>query len=334
MTTSSQLLVPPSKFNSFLKKAGWHNASYSFLAGDASLRKYHRLKTPKGTAVLMEAPAPENPELFCQIARFLKTIACAAPDVFEFSSHDGLVLLEDFGDLTFSRALQQGAKPLDLYTLAVEALIHLQKSVSKRPSFIGEYTTQSLVKEALVFLEWYWPQVKKYPPSAEETAEYVALWTSVFETCTAPKTLVLRDFHADNLMLLNSPMGPQKCGFLDFQDALWGSPTYDLVSLLEDARLDVAHDLVEQIWVRYCQSFPALDPVALRQEGCIVSAGRHTKILGVFTRLAVRDHKKHYLDHIPRVWRLLNGCLESPILQNLRYWFNRHFPPPGGALCL
>jgi aminoglycoside/choline kinase family phosphotransferase len=134
-------------------------------------------------------------------------------------------------------------------------------------------------------------------------------------------------------MLLSERKGVRKCGLLDFQDALWGSITYDLVSLLEDARRDVPADLSNQLWAQYGAAFPHLDLNEVRREGCILSAGRHAKILGVFTRLAVRDHKKTYLVHIPRIWGWLAGCLQHPDLADLKAWFDEHIPDRGILLC-
>lgn len=325
MTTSQHLPNLTRSPDSFLEKCGWHQAERTFLAGDASLRKYYRLTDPrKGSAVLMDAPPPEDPERFCVIARFLKDKGLHAPEILASDFEDGWVLLEDFGDMTYTQALKEGSEE-ELYATAVDTLIELHRRIMISPPFLKPYDTQALLNEARLLAQWYWPSVKKSPMPEAVLREFDAAWQEVFVKCTyAPKTLVLRDFHVDNLMDILR----KQCGLLDFQDALWGSVTYDLVSLLEDARRDISPSLQDKMWKRYLQAFPDLDPDALKAEGVILSAGRHTKIIGIFTRLAVRDGKTHYLTHIPRVWRLLETCLAHPTLQPVKQWFDKYLSPP------
>jgi aminoglycoside/choline kinase family phosphotransferase len=141
-----------------------------------------------------------------------------------------------------------------------------------------------------------------------------------------PTTLVLRDYHVDNLMLLPGRPGVAACGLLDFQDALIGPTAYDLVSLLEDARRDIAPDLVRAMFDRYAAAFPKLDRKALEAAYAVLGAQRNAKIIGIFTRLLRRDGKPQYLKHIPRVWRLLEGDLQHSALAGVKEWFERHMP--------
>jgi len=147
------------------------------------------------------------------------------------------------------------------------------------------------------------------------------------EAVVAPPTLVLRDYHVDNLMLLPGRPGITGCWLLDFQDAVVGQPSYDLVSLLEDARRDIPGPLREAMTERYLAAFPALDRQAFLQSAAILSAQRNCKILGIFTRLWRRDGKRQYLAHIPRVWRLLEADLRHPALGPIARWLDRHLPP-------
>jgi N-acetylmuramate 1-kinase len=166
------------------------------------------------------------------------------------------------------------------------------------------------------------------PLPAAAHAEYLALWLEVLPQAALPSpTLVLRDYHADNLMLLHGRAGLQSCGLLDFQDALRGAASYDLVSLLEDARRDVSADLRAAMTERFLTAFPEIDRGLFRRSAAILAAGRNAKIIGIFTRLWRRDGKPQYLDFIPRVWRLLEGDLREPALRRVRAWFDRHLPP-------
>jgi aminoglycoside/choline kinase family phosphotransferase len=158
--------------------------------------------------------------------------------------------------------------------------------------------------------------------------EYVELWREALRLAELPApTLVLRDYHADNLMLLHGRAGVQGCGLLDFQDALCGPASYDLASLLEDARRDVPTALRETMIERYLAAFPAIDRALFRRSATIFAAQRNAKIIGIFTRLWRRDGKPRYLDHIPRVWRFLEADLQEPALRKLAAWLDRHLPP-------
>jgi len=142
----------------------------------------------------------------------------------------------------------------------------------------------------------------------------------------APSTLVLRDYHVDNLMLLPDRHGVRGCGLLDFQDAVTGPPSYDLVSLLEDARRDIPSPLRQVMTERYLAAFPGLDRGGFLRSAAILSAQRNCKILGIFTRLWKRDGKRQYLVHIPRVWRLLEADLRHSALGRVARWLDRHLP--------
>ncbi len=151
-----------------------------------------------------------------------------------------------------------------------------------------------------------------------------------------PDCLVLLDYHVDNLMLLDDRQGIAACGLLDFQDARIGPVSYDVVSLLEDARRDIPPALAEEMRARYLQAFPALEREAFRDSYDVLGAQRAAKIIGIFTRLSRRDGKDQYLRHIPRVWGILEADIERPALAPVKAWFDREIPaaervapPPG-----
>ncbi|MBV5325557.1 MAG: phosphotransferase, partial [Rhodospirillaceae bacterium] len=165
-----------------------------------------------------------------------------------------------------------------------------------------------------------------FETSAQARDEYVAIWRRLFPVARlVADTLVLRDFHVDNLMLLDRP-GLAACGLLDFQDAVAGPATYDLMSLLEDARRDIHPLLAERMKQRWLAHFPELDRSVFEASWAVMAAQRHAKVIGIFTRLCKRDGKAGYLVHIPRVWRLLEASLAHPVLTELARWFERHIP--------
>lgn len=305
---------------SFLQCHGWSGATLSFLAGDASLRRYYRVSLGGEYRVLMFSPPPEDPSLFCQIASDLRFYGVRAPEV--FAAEGPFVLLEDFGDLTFSKALSQGHDEQVLYQRAVQTLLFLEKTCRQRPPCVPVYDISTLLDEALLFMEWFWPYVCGENADQDLYTFYKKQWTTLFAQCTLPKTMVLRDYHVDNLMLLQDEK--VRCGVLDFQDARWGSPLYDLVSLCEDARRDVSETVKEQCWRAYEAAFPEISLEQMRAEAAIISAGRHLKILGIFVRLAKRDGKSRYVDYLPRVWGLLQQCLTHPALSSMQGWIQAH----------
>jgi N-acetylmuramate 1-kinase len=308
----------------FLETSGWGAVAAVPLAGDASFRRYYRLVGERGTAVLMDAPPPqEDVGPYVVVAGLLRELGFSAPEVLAEDCAEGFLLLEDFGDDTYTRLLDRGADEPALYALAVDTLIALQRAVATHGApALPAYDTTRLLAEAALLVDWY------KPLAAGLREEYLALWQAVLPLAmvSAP-TLVLRDYHVDNLMLLPGRPGVRGCGLLDFQDAVSGPPSYDLVSLLEDARRDVPPGLRRAMTERYLAAFPAFDRAAFLRSAAILAAQRNSKILGIFTRLWRRDGKPQYLAHIPRVWHLLEEDLRYPALAPIARWLDRHLPP-------
>jgi aminoglycoside/choline kinase family phosphotransferase len=291
------------------------------LPSDASRRQYFRY----AQGLLMDAPPPEDPAQFMRIADYLRSLGFSAPQILHHDLSQGFLALEDFGDTTYTRLLQAGEDPYPLYNLAVDTLIALHQRAEACPDFIKPYEIEPLLAEASLYVDWYLPSMVGKTLSDYEKKTYIDLWRAAFQRALKiPHSLTLRDYHVDNLMRLSDRTGVQACGLLDFQDALWGPVVYDLVSLVEDARLDLEPALVKHCWQRYLEAFSHEKGEELRTAGCILSAGRHAKIIGIFTRLSVRDGKSKYLEHIPRIQRLLQNCLQHPELSQLKDWFHEY----------
>jgi len=314
----------------FLAEAGWDNAERRLLAADASFRSYDRLSRSGETAVLMNAPPPqENVQVFRHIADLLLDIELSAPRPLAVDQEAGFLLLEDFGDRTFTRALAEGADEGDLYRLAVDTLIALHgRWYNSDMTGLPPYDEQRLLDEAALLVDWYLPAVTGRETPAVLRESYLEAWRAAVPVMLGvPQSLVLRDYHVDNLMILEGREGVARCGLLDFQDAVIGPVSYDLVSLLEDARRDVAPELAAEMLARYRDAFRHVDQWAFAASYAALGAQRNAKIIGIFTRLCRRDGKAHYLKHIPRVWRLLEGDLQHPALAGLAAWFAREMPP-------
>ena len=315
----------------FLARNGWGAAERRLLAGDASFRRYDRLVRSGESAVLMDAPPPhEDVRCFERIDRLLLDLGLSAPRPFGMDADAGLLLLEDLGDRTFTRALAAGDDEASLYRLAVDLLIALHRRCAheSRHAFLPAYDDRRLLDEALLFTDWYLPAITGEEVTQERRQAYVAAWEAVLPVARrVPESLVLRDYHVDNLMVLADREGVAACGLLDFQDAVIGPVSYDLVSLLEDARRDVSSAVVEAALERYLSAFPDLEAERFLASYAVLGAQRNAKIIGIFSRLCRRDGKPQYLQHIPRVWRLLEADLAHAALAPVRAWLDETVPP-------
>jgi N-acetylmuramate 1-kinase len=298
----------------FLDRYGFEGSTRTALAGDASARRYERLRGGSRPAILMHCPPQIRIEPFLAVARWLRCRRLSAPEVLAVDAASGRVLLEDLGDDLFSRVLARGGDERALYEAAVDLLLFLQRCP---PPDLPVYDDAWLLREAALLPEWYAP--------AAPAASYRAIWQDLLPHARAGADgFVYVDYHADNLLWLPERQGHARIGLLDFQDARLGPPAYDLVSLLEDARRDVAPDLAEAMLARYLAARPELEPQAFRAAYALLGAQRNCKILGLFSRLARRDGKSAYLALLPRVAGHLRRDLAHPVLAPLRAWCDRH----------
>jgi aminoglycoside/choline kinase family phosphotransferase len=314
----------------FLAAAGWAGAARGWLAGDASVRRYFRLRGGGRSAVLMDAPPPdEDVRPFMRVARLLREVGLSAPAVFAADESAGLLLLEDFGDDTYTRMLAQGADEGPLYRLAVDVLIALGQRVSPvDAAALPRFDDAAILQGVERLIDWYWPAAAGAPATPVEREGYRAAWLAVLPGRHAlPEGLALFDYHVDNLMLLAGRPGLAACGLLDFQGAVRAPLCFDLMSLVEDARRDVPAALRAALIARWLDAFPGLDREAFELAWAVTAAQRHARIIGTFARLRRRDGKPHYLEHLPRVWRYLEAALAHPALAPLGAWFDRNLPP-------
>jgi N-acetylmuramate 1-kinase len=315
---------PRPQARDFLDANGWAGIAPVSLAGDASFRKYFRLQTDARRAVLMDAPPPhEDVRPFVTVGEHLAALGFSAPRILAKNIHDGFLLLEDLGDATYTRVLADPGTERDLYALACDTLIALHKHPAQARIDIRAYDAETLDREAALLVDWFLPAFG----AAASRATYLGLWRKVYALGDiAPPVLVLRDYHVDNLVRLDGRAGVAACGLLDFQDARFGSVAYDLASLIDDVRRDVAPEIRRLCIERYLAAFPALDRAAFETALAVLGAQRLAKIAGIFVRLARRDGKPQYLPHLARVWRLLEQALEHPDLAELRAWFDTNVP--------
>ena len=310
----------------FLEQAGWADAQRSKLAGDASFRRYDRLEGPKGRAVLMDAPPPEEDiRPFVRVARHLTSLGLGAPRILATDAETGFLLLEDLGDAIFTRVLCEGADETVLYSAAIDALALLHKA--RTPDDIPPYDDDLLLFELSLLTDWFMP-LAGLDLSPDGQKEFIRLWEELLPLARAvPDCVVLRDYHADNLLWLPDRSGAASVGQLDFQDAVVGPLAYDIVSLLEDARRDVAPATVPAVIDHYLDQMPDISREAFDTAYAVLGAQRNLKIAGIFCRLLSRDGKAAYQDYMPRVWRHVATDLCHPALEPLSAWLDRWIPP-------
>jgi len=321
-------MIPPANAPAFLAANGWGGAEIRPLAGDASFRRYFRVVDGDRTAVLMDAPpATEDSRPFLDIGGHLGAMGFSAPQPLGVDLDAGLVLLEDFGDDRVTPVLAAAPeRETAVYAQAIDLLaaLHDQPAPPLPP-----YAEAVMLREVRLFPEWYLPAVGLAEDEGYDEA-WRATWPAVVAATAAAPVLTLRDYHADNLMLLDRP-GLLGLGLLDFQDALAGHPAYDLVSLLQDARRDVPRDLEEAMIARYGVARRIGDVAGFRAAYEILGAQRNTKILGIFTRLRDRDGRAGYVERHPRMWGLLERNFGHPALAPVRAWFDANVPASARA---
>ena len=308
----------PEGLDSFLGNAGWADAQIDPLPGDASFRRYFRLNRDGETALLMDAPPPEeDPGPFLDVGEWLCANGHRAPATYAADRDRGLVLIEDFGVDRMRDWLDDNpAAEHETYARAIDALVELHKSP---PGPFEPYDMAVYQREAALLTEWFCPAAGL----DVDAAGFAAAWEAALVPMMArqqPGVTVLRDYHAENIMLL--PNGEQ--GLIDYQDALVGHPAYDLVSLLQDARRDVAPALERAMLDHYAAQ--AQTDADFEADYARLGAQRNAKIVGIFTRLSKRDGKDRYLAMIPRVWEAMERDLQHPALAPVAEWFNTNIP--------
>jgi hypothetical protein len=342
----------------FLTGAGYDDARRLRMPGDASTRSYARLLRDDKTVILMNSPRrPDGPAIydgksysaavhlaedvrpFVAIANGLRARGFSAPSIHHGDLQAGFLITEDFG----SAVVIEGEPPSPIterYQTATDTLAALHRDalpevlpLTPQTSYIiPTFDTDAMLVEIGLMPEWYLPD-RSAEPTEQIRAEFFAMWRELLDKiAAAPRTWVIRDFHSPNLIWLDERADIAKVGIIDFQDTVLGPAAYDLVSLLQDARIDVPEPLELTLLTRYIKarrvSDENFDPAQFAELYAIMSAQRNTRLLGTFARLNRRDGKPQYLRHQPRIWTYLNRSLAHPALSAFREWYTAHVPPP------
>ena len=321
--------ISPPPLDRFLARQGLAAAQYVPLLGDASSRRYFRLPD-HGLLVMDDHSDPAGFDAFIRISDHLCELGLSAPRVNAVDNEYGLALIEDFGHSTYAYCLTSGEDETALYQLAVEALLTLHHHPEGKQIEAKQYDLVTYLDELDIFSDWFAPRIA--PEGYDHdgfAAAFRQAWESMLgEVSTKRDTLVLRDFHIDNLMFLEQRTGVARCGILDFQDAVIGPCEYDLVSLLQDARRDLSPGLEEKMLDYYIQHAPQHlgGEAVIRKNYALLGAQRHARILGVFIRLQQRDAKPHYLKFLPRVARQFETALQMAECHDIKTLIAMTFP--------
>lgn len=314
-------MIPPPHAPAFLAAHGWGDAQILPLAGDASFRRYFRVVDGGRHAVLMDAPPPhENPRPFIAVAEYLCGLGLNAPTILARDLDRGLLLIEDFGDVRMRETVDEHLhREADYYAGVTDLLVHLHA----QPAMDGlrVHGIEQWLDEVMLFTDWYCPALE----IEVDRDAFRAAWETALlpiEKDALPRVTVLRDFHAENIMLVEGKQGAEHFGLLDFQDALIGHPAYDLASVLEDARRDVTPAIETAMLARY----QAATGRNIESAYWALAGQRNARILGVFVRLWKRDGKPGYRQFQPRMWGLLERDLAHPALAPVRRWFDENVP--------
>jgi tRNA threonylcarbamoyl adenosine modification protein YjeE len=337
---------------SFLGSAGQSDAARRFLAGDASLRTFETVTSGGATAVLMRWPfqgnaVPEAVRAYMEkvhLARDCRAIVAVgtelrshglrAPDLLASDLTNGLILSSDLGRDT----IVAGGKPVrERYLAAVNVLAKMHgedwpKTVTLADGGVyqvPDYSSDALVAEAALFLDWYVPKVSGSPADESTRSEFERLWHEALEGIRDAQTgWVLRDFHSPNLLWQEEAEGTDRIGLIDFQDTVYGPVAYDVASLLLDARTDIETALETELFDAYVSArkmqSAEFDEAGFSKAYAVMAAQRISKILGIFVRLAERDGKPAYLSHLPRMLGYLDRVLDRPFLSDLKDWYARY----------
>lgn len=347
----------------FLAEAGLADAVRAPLPGDASTRRYERLTPVHGPGLMLmdQVAAAESPpadpswsperrkaegwnavarlsagriEAFAAVASHLRSVGLSAPAIVALDAPAGLAVLEDFGDDLFARVIEQGQDETPLYLAAVEALAELHAAPTPPlltgaagPWPLQTYDATALQGGADLFVDWL-PRLKpdlRFDEAA--LADWHEAWAPIVAEGEAGASVVAhRDYHAENLIWLPEREGPARVGMIDFQDAVRAHPSWDLHSLLQDARRDVSPTLEAVALDRYFELARVEDRAAFLRAYAGLAALNEARILGIFARLIVRDVKPRYAAFMPRMWAHLNANLATPGLEGVARWFDKHVP--------
>ena len=297
------------------------------IAGDASFRKFYRVSINKKKKIIVftQKEKFKNLVAYSAINNFLRKNKLLAPKLYDHNYKRGIIIIEDFGDLSYYNILKNNSNKLNIYKELVQQLIKIEKIKKKNKIrnilnkfyYIDVYSKKYLIEESNLFFDWYLPILFKKRKTTKIKGKAKKVLVQIYKKLNFPNTcFVHRDYHSQNLMKVG-----KKVGLIDNQDALYGNPAYDLASLIDDVRIKTSNRLKKQIYEYYIEQGSNTyrnNSKEFLEDFNILSVQRSLKIIGIFSRLYKRDNKKEYLKFIPYAWRLLEERMNSDTFLDLK----------------
>lgn len=311
----------------FLAAYGWQDAARSALPGDFSARYYVRLAGVGRKALLMVMPKASELTSFLSMQKVLAAGGLRVPVIYAADAALGLAIVEDLGECDFTAMLQKNTPPDELYSIAVDALSQLHTAPLPADIALPHFNVQLFLEQVGLFLDHYETYVIKTPFAPAARAAFITAWYPVLEyACAIPSSLMLRDYHAANIMYLEHETGHRKAAAIDFQDGGIGPISYDLASLLEDARLDVSPDIRTKMLARYLDASPFKNAPAFMTSYHILAVQRHMRVLGILAKRWATGGPANTGDYFKRVWNLLLQHQSEPALKPVYQWLENYVP--------
>lgn len=318
----------------FLSRHGWSHATMAAVGDDCAFRRYFRLQAQNGaSAILMEA-VPDGSAFvtpghnmgdFVRISNYLRTLGLMAPEVYQKDVQEGYLLLEDFGSTSFKLALNSGVDRQELYGLATDVLKFMRLNAKAGDITLPRYYDSHVHTGRRRLVDWFVAAQKGALNPDGMVEEYLAVWDAIEKSLPpVPEGFLHIDYHFENLMWMPQRQGLARCGILDFQGAMTGPVPYDLANLLEDARVDVPPELRRDMLNRFCEGMTSTEEETFRSWYRVLATQFHCRVIGQFIRLAVRDGKDRYIQHMPRVAGYIADALHDPVLAPLQAWFSKN----------
>ncbi len=297
------------------------------IAGDASFRKFYRFILNNNSKIIVSSKEEKYKNLvaYSAINKFLRKNKILTPKLLAHDYPKGIIVIEDFGDISFHKVLLKQKKKLTTYKKLIDLLLKIQKikpksrikNIIDKPHVINKYSNKYLHKESDLFFDWYLPLFLNKKKVLKVKKKTKKILTLLYNSLNFPNScFVHRDYHVQNLMKVG-----KKIGVIDSQDALIGNPAYDLVSLIDDVRIRTSKKLKDQIYSYYLKKTSKIYRINSKkfsEDFNTLSVQRSLKIIGIFSRLFKRDKKNKYLKLIPYTWQLLAMRMDSEIFSKLK----------------
>jgi len=305
------------------------------IAGDASFRSFYRLVVNKNSKIIILAKKEKykNLNAYSAINNFLRANKILAPKLYAYDFSKGIMMIEDFGDLSFYKVLIKKKNKFAIYEKLVDLLLKMQKispkskikNINNEFHLIEKYSNKHLFQESDLFFDWYLPLFLSKKKALSIKMKSRGHLKEIYNKLNFSNShFVHRDYHVQNLMKVG-----KKIGLIDTQDALIGNPAYDLVSLIDDVRIRTSSRLKEQIYNYFLKNSKKIykdNPKNFLEDFNILSVQRSLKIIGIFSRLFIRDKKNYYLKYIPYAWKLLDMRMDSKIFLELKEILDKNIP--------